>query len=59
MYPEDFAEQIAKSAGLRNILVQDYNDIDRKILHGSIRDCLKDHHSYLEYLSKFLDTVHK
>ncbi|MDH4201055.1 MAG: DUF86 domain-containing protein [Spirochaetia bacterium] len=56
IYPKDFAEQIAKSAGLRNILVHDYNDIDRKILHGSIRDCLKDYHKYLEYISDFLES---
>jgi len=53
------AVQIAKSAGLRNILVHDYNDIDRKILHGSIRDCLKDYHGYLTYLSKFLVSSEK
>jgi len=57
VYPKDFAEQIAMSAGLRNILVHDYNDIDRKILHGSIRDCLKDYHRYVEHISKFLDLV--
>ncbi|MDH4199594.1 MAG: DUF86 domain-containing protein [Spirochaetia bacterium] len=59
IYPENFAEQIAKSAGLRNILVHDYNDIDRKILHGSIRDCLKDYHRYLEYISAYMDSTGK
>lgn len=40
VYPQEFAEQIARSAGLRNILVHDYNDADRKIVHGSIKSCL-------------------
>jgi len=59
IYPKNFADQISKSAGLRNILVHDYNDIDRKILHGSIRDCLIDYHRYLEYLSGYLDSINK
>jgi len=54
VYPRKFAESIAKSAGLRNILVHDYNDIDHRIMHGSIRDCLRDYHRYLEYLTAFL-----
>ena len=37
VYSKQFAEQIARSAGLRNILVHDYNDVDRKIVHGSIK----------------------
>jgi len=54
IYPEDFATRIADSAGLRNILVHDYNDIDHKILHASIRCCLQDYHRFLEYLVAFL-----
>lgn len=55
VYPKDFAEEIARSAGLRNILVHDYNDADRKIVHGAIRSCLQDYHRYLEYVHSFLD----
>lgn len=54
VYPKEFAEQIARSAGLRNILVHDYNDADRKIVHGSIRSCLLDYHQYAELVSNFL-----
>jgi len=53
VYSRDFAQQIASSVGLRNILVHDYNDVDRKIVHGSIRACLTDYHEYLEHLSRF------
>ena len=55
VYTQDFAEQIARSAGLRNILVHDYNDVDRKIVHGSIKSCLQDYHRYLELIGSFLD----
>ncbi len=57
VYPQDFAEQIARSAGLRNILVHDYNDADRKIVHGSIRSCLQDYHRYVEFVQSFLDRL--
>jgi len=53
VYPREFAEQIARSAGLRNILVHDYSDVDREIVHGSIKACLTDYHQYLEDLSRF------
>ena len=55
VYPGGFAERVAASAGLRNILVHDYNDADRTIIHASIRTCLKDYHLYLEYIAAFLD----
>ena len=53
-YPSDFAEEIARSAGLRNILVHDYNDVDRAIVYGSVRSCLHGYHAYLEYIEVFL-----
>lgn len=57
VYSKDFAEQIGRSAGLRNILVHDYNDADRKIVHGSITSCLQDYHQYLEYVHRFLERL--
>ena len=54
VYPKDFAEQIARSAGLRNILVHEYNDVDRKIVHGSIKSCLRDYHSYIGRVHRYL-----
>ena len=54
VYPKDFAERIAKSAGLRNILVHDYNDLNREVVHASIQSCLEDYHAYTEYLRAFV-----
>jgi uncharacterized protein YutE (UPF0331/DUF86 family) len=54
VYPADFAERIAASAGLRNILVHDYNDLDRSILHRSIGACLRDYGSYVEQVEDFI-----
>jgi uncharacterized protein YutE (UPF0331/DUF86 family) len=50
-----FAERIAKSAGLRNILVHDYNDADRRIVYASIRSCLADYRQYIEAIDAFLE----
>ena len=54
---KEFSEQIARSAGLRNILVHDYNDADRKIVHASIRHCLLEYHQYVESVRGFLDRL--
>lgn len=54
VYPESFAQQIAKSAGLRNILLHDYNDVNRTILHASIQTCLKDYTKYIAHITDFI-----
>jgi uncharacterized protein YutE (UPF0331/DUF86 family) len=53
--PADFADRIAKSARLRNILVHDGNDVDRRIVYGSIRSCLVDYQRYIEAIDEFLE----
>lgn len=55
VYPRDFAEQISKSAGTRNVLTHDYNNIDYSKIYNSIFDCLKDYHQYCQYILDFLD----
>ena len=57
VYSREFAERIAKSAGLRNILVHDYNDLDREILHSSIKSCLEDYRFYIDSLRTFLQRI--
>ena len=57
VYPKDFAGQIAKSAGLRNILIHDYNDVERRIVYASIKECLRDYQRYIESLLAFLNRL--
>ncbi|MEZ5616103.1 MAG: DUF86 domain-containing protein [Rhodocyclaceae bacterium] len=57
VYPKDFAERIARSASLRNILVHDYNDADRRIVCGAIRPCLEDYRYYVESVAAFIDRI--
>jgi uncharacterized protein YutE (UPF0331/DUF86 family) len=51
----DFADRIAASAGLRNILVHEYNDVDHRIVHASIRTALEDYATYVEVIDVFLE----
>lgn len=53
----DLAERLAASAGLRNILVHDYNDVDHRILHGAITSCLTDYRQYIERVLAYLDAT--
>ncbi|GAB4471899.1 MAG: DUF86 domain-containing protein [Burkholderiaceae bacterium] len=55
VYGKEFAQRIAASAGLRNILVHDYNDADRRIVHASIASCLRDYREYVERVADFVD----
>lgn len=59
VYPEAFATEIAGSAGLRNILVHDYNDADRRIVYGAIRKGMEQYRQYVEYVRAFLDDLPK
>jgi uncharacterized protein YutE (UPF0331/DUF86 family) len=55
VYDADFAQRIARSAGLRNILVHEYNDIDHRILHQAIPDALDQYHAYINAVRAFLE----
>lgn len=57
VYPPDFAERIARSAGLRNILVHDYNDADRRIVYGAIERCVDEYRQYVDYVDRFLEML--
>lgn len=54
VYPKKFSEEIAKSTGLRNILVHQYRKLDEKIFYLSIKDCLRDYIKYCDYILEFL-----
>lgn len=56
VYPKEFAQEISKSIGTRNLLVHDYDKIDYEKVYASIGDCLKDYHKYVDYiLLRFLE----
>ncbi|MBU2578883.1 DUF86 domain-containing protein [Patescibacteria group bacterium] len=55
IYPKEFAKNISKSVGTRNILVHQYDEIDYSQIYSSISDCLKDYYQYCDYIFKFLE----
>lgn len=54
VYPKEFAEEIGKSIGVRNLLVHEYDKVDQRKIYDSIGDCLRDYAKYIEYLMAFL-----
>lgn len=55
--PREFAEKIANSAGLRNRLAHEYDEIDPKKIHGAVKACLNDVPKYLNSIIKILDKL--
>lgn len=50
-----FAEQLAKSTGLRNRLAHEYDEINPKMVYQSIADALKYYPKYIKFIVNFLD----
>ena len=55
VYSAEFAGQIAPSAGLRNILVHEYNDVDHRIVFSAIPLTLQQYTQYVERVRRFVD----
>lgn len=54
IYSKEFAQQIAKSIGTRNVLVHEYDRVNYSLIYSSMKECLKDYHRYCEYVLKFI-----
>jgi uncharacterized protein YutE (UPF0331/DUF86 family) len=57
--PEDFAAKLAPSAGLRNRLVHEYEEIKDKIVYASINETLLQFTKYMEHVATYLQDVSK
>lgn len=55
IYTASFAEKISASAGLRNALIHDYDDVKIEDVYYSINDALKQYKKYCDYILKFID----
>jgi len=54
VYSEDFAKEIAPSAGLRNRLVHEYNDTKDEIIYKSVEDAIIQYAKYCSSILKFI-----
>lgn len=52
--PKNFAEEISKSAGLRNVIVHEYNNLDKVIIYKKAGDAINQYVKYCDYVIKFL-----
>jgi len=51
-----FAEKLAPSAGLRNRLVHEYDDINDKIVFKNVTTALNMYRKYIEIIEEYLET---
>ena len=54
--PSDFADEIAKMIGFRNLLVHDYAAIDRALEHEFLQTRLVDFKKFMKYITEWLKT---
>lgn len=55
VYPREFADEIAKSVGTRNVLIHEYENVDYAKVYSSIADCLRNYHTYIDYILAFIE----
>jgi len=55
--PRKFAISIAGTAGLRNRLVHEYEEIKDAIVHKNIKKVLQLYNEYIEHIIKYLSTI--
>ena len=53
--PGAFAKKIAASAGFRNAIVHDYDDLDERVVYKTVGEAIKQYSEYCRYILKFLD----
>ncbi len=55
IYGEEFAKQIAPSAGLRNRLVHEYNNTRQDIIYKSVNEAIAQYVRYCDSILKFIE----
>ena len=55
VFSTDFAKEISKSIGTRNVLTHEYDKTDQTLIYNSIGDCLKDYNNYCRFILDFIE----
>lgn len=53
--PENFAKEVCKSAGFRNAIVHEYNDVAKNDVYKTIGEAIQQYTEYSEHILKFCD----
>ncbi len=54
-FGEDFAKEISKSIGTRNVITHEYDKTDQNMIYDSIGDCLRDYNEYCRFIVEFIE----
>lgn len=55
--PADFAQEISKSAGFRNAIVHEYNDITKNDVYKTIGEAIRQYTKYCDHILKFCANI--
>ena len=53
--PPEFAQEIAKSAGFRNAIVHEYNNLDKSAVYQTVGQAIDQYKAYCGYIMKYID----
>lgn len=53
--PKDFSKEISRSAGFRNKIVHEYNDLETDKVYETVGEALSQYTKYCDYILKFLE----
>lgn len=57
VYSKKFASEIAKSAGLRNAIVHEYDNLDLSLIYKSVKEALEQYFKYCKYILKYINNI--
>ena len=57
VFPEDFSLQISRSAGFRNAIVHEYNNLDKGIVYSTVAQAVDQYKNYCQYILGFLEKI--
>ncbi|MFA4890655.1 MAG: HepT-like ribonuclease domain-containing protein [Candidatus Paceibacterota bacterium] len=52
--PKDFAKDISRSAGFRNAIVHEYNNLDKSDIYKKVGDITNQYKKYCDFILKYL-----
>lgn len=54
IYSQDLAKKLSEDARFRNILVHEYNNVDKNLIHKKMKEVIDDFNKYSASILKFL-----